>query len=442
MIATAEQIQEFTLTLPTLYPKQHAAIFSHERYAVIEASTKAGKTVGCIAWLIAQAIENGKEGRNFWWIAPIYQQAKIAFRRMRRMFAMADPEKRVWDDNKAELTITLGNGAVFMFKSSDNPDGLYGEDVYAAVFDEATRAVEDAWFALRSTLTATKGPVRIIGNVKGRKNWVYHLARKAQAGEPHHHYAKLTAYDAVEGGVLDADEVEDAKRQLPEHVFRELYLAEPAEDGGNPFGLQFIRQCMIPSLASGPVAYWGIDVASTHDWTVAIGLNTDGHVCAFQRWQGDWNNVRARIKAMVKGTPALLDSTGVGKAILDDVQVSCPMMEGYDFGASLRGAPNKQRLMEGLAFAIQNRTVKYPDGVIVSELEAFEYDRKASGRFFYAAPEGMHDDCVCALALAVMCMASAPKPVTFDGGTNRFDGADPYATDYDPIHDEAMWTPC
>jgi len=47
---------------------------------------------------------------------------------------------------------------------------LYGEDVYGAVIDEASRMKEDAWTAIQSTLTATRGPVRIIGNVKGEKN--------------------------------------------------------------------------------------------------------------------------------------------------------------------------------------------------------------------------------------------------------------------------------
>ena len=44
---------------PWLYPAQQAAIFDARdlngqaaRYALIEASTKAGKTVGCMAWLV------------------------------------------------------------------------------------------------------------------------------------------------------------------------------------------------------------------------------------------------------------------------------------------------------------------------------------------------------------------------------------------------------
>jgi hypothetical protein len=42
-------------------------------------------------------------------------------------------------------------------KSGEKPDGLYGEDVFAAVIDEASRMREEAWHALRSTLTATRG---------------------------------------------------------------------------------------------------------------------------------------------------------------------------------------------------------------------------------------------------------------------------------------------
>ncbi len=70
-------------------------------------------------------------------------------------------------------------------------------------------------------VVATRGPVRIIGNVKGRQNWAYRLARMAEQGTPDMAYFRLTAYDAVKAGVLDAEEIEDARRALPESVFRE-----------------------------------------------------------------------------------------------------------------------------------------------------------------------------------------------------------------------------
>ena len=61
---------------------------------------------------------------------------------------------------------------------------------------------------------------------------------------------------------------------------------------------------------------------------------------------------------------------------------------------------SKQKLMEGLAVAIQSRAVHYPDGPIVKELENFEYTFTRTG-VHYEAAEGSFDDCVCALALAV-----------------------------------------
>ena len=50
-------------TRPPLYAKQKAAIFCDERYAVIEASTKSGKTYGCIVWLFERALAK-REGET------------------------------------------------------------------------------------------------------------------------------------------------------------------------------------------------------------------------------------------------------------------------------------------------------------------------------------------------------------------------------------------
>jgi hypothetical protein len=59
--------------------------------------------------------------------------------------------------------------------------------------------------------------------------------------------------------------------------------------------------------------------------------------------------------------------------------------------------------MERLSLAIQRGEIRFPEGPIVTELEAFEYQYTRTG-VRYGAPEGMHDDCVCALALAVYAM--------------------------------------
>ena len=376
---------------PWVYPKQQAAIWCPQRYSLIEASTKTGKTLGCIYWLYEQAWQ-GKAGSNYWWIAPVSDQANIAFDRLRDMLP-----REVYTANLTSKVLTTANGCRIWFKSADKPDSLFGEDVYAAVIDEASRVKNEAWFAVRSTLTATQGRIRIIGNVKGRKNWFYALSRKAQNGEQGYHYAKLTAYDAADAGILQVSEIEDAKRALPEHVFRELYLAEPSDDGGNPFGLQHIEACATLAAPSGnPPIVWGWDLAKSVDYTVGIGIDSQLQVAKYQRFQRPWPETIQLIRESTGAVPALIDSTGVGDPILDQLQ-----RDGNGLYEGLKFTPqSKQKLMEGLAAAIQQRQIIIPRNEIYRELCEFEYEYTKYG-CHYTAPVGQHDDCVMALALAV-----------------------------------------
>ncbi|MGL6349734.1 MAG: terminase large subunit domain-containing protein [Aeromonas sp.] len=384
---------------PKLYDKQLAALFCTERYSWIEGSTKSGKTMGSMAWLLEQAVINGKEGWEYWWVAPVAAVAAIAFKRFKRGIPRMFIRRLV--SSRGDEHIVLINGAVLRFKSAENPDSLYGEDVRAAVLDEASRMRVDSFYAIRSTLTATQGPMRIIGNVKGRKNWFYLGSRKAEGGEKNHSYHKITALDAVAAGVFPQSELDDARRSLPEAVFRELYLCEPSDDGGNPFGLQYIRQNLRSLSRLQPVAF-GVDLAKSVDWTVIHGLDVNGHTCVHERFQLPWRETMARIRLICGRVPTVVDSTGVGDPILEQLQAGTDNFKGFKFTQA-----SKQMLMEGLALAIQNGEVYYPDGVITSELESFEYEYTRTG-VKYSAPEGVHDDCVMALALAINAKANRP----------------------------------
>lgn len=397
---------------PHLYPKQFAAIFDPHRFSFIEASTKAGKTSACIAWIVEQALA-GQAGWNYWWVAPVSDQSLTAFRRTLRSLP-----QDVYRANLSLKTVTLINGTVIWFKSADRPNSLYGEDVYAAVLDEASRMKEDAYIAVRTTLTYTRGPIRIIGNVRGRKNWFFRMAHQAQqdelrgiAGETAYH--KIVAADAVAAGVLDQKEIDDARGQMPEQWFRELYYAEPSDDGGNPFGAQHIEACTKKGLSAKPPRAWGWDFGKRQDYTVGIALDEDGAVCRFERCVGvPWGEVMNLVVKCSRGLPALADSTGVGDPIVEQIQRTLGQeaggagaFQGYTFTQG-----SKQKLMEGLAVAIQARQVSFPEGVIVAELENFEFEFTRTG-VRYGVQEGYHDDCVCALALARMCLTVVPAPV-------------------------------
>jgi hypothetical protein len=385
--------------MPKLYRKQHAALFDPRRISVIEASTKAGKTSAALIWLTLKAL-NGKPGQNFWWVAPVSHQSDDAFDRLEKG---TDPRQRKVNKSPPK-SITLFNGARIWFHSADKADTLYGRDVYACVVDEASRVKEDAWYAVQTVLTATRGPMRIIGNVKGKKNWFFQLARRAEAyGDDMSApmgYHKMIAHDAIEAGVLTSEAVEDSRREMPEAIFRELYLAIPSDDTGNPFGSNYIRACVAP-LSNRQPEVWGWDLAKKHDWTVGIALDSNGHVCRFERFQHDWETTFRIIVKETGFAKALVDSTGAGDPIVERLQKHSSNFEGYHFTA-----PSKQRLMEGLAVAIQQQQVRFPEGAIVSELENFEYEYTRTGVRYQAIEPGF-DDCVCALALAVQHTVNA-----------------------------------
>lgn len=403
--------REVKLYLPSHYPKQQEFINSTARYTVVEASTKSGKTVACLAWILELALCNNSN-RNYWWIAPIRPQAKIAYTRLRDWLS-ENPGIAEFHDGDLRITL-LPNNANIWFKGSDNPDGLYGEDVYGAVIDEASRCREESWHAVRSTLTATRGPVKIIGNVRGRRNWAYRIARRAESGIDNMAFFKLTAYDAIEGGVLDAAEVEDAKENLPPDVFRELYLAEAADYTSNPFGEDAIQKCISP-LTSGPADVIGLDLAKHRDWTAMVGLDSDNRCCIFERWRQGWNITVERIITHLKGFTGtlLVDQTGVGDPVLERIRERAVQekitatIEGFIFTMS-----SKQQIMELLVTTIQSGQTTYPDGMIVSELSEFEYEYTRTG-VRYSAPTGYTDDCVCALAMANFARSRKPQVTTF-----------------------------
>ena len=305
-------------------------------------------------------------------------------------------EKDFFISNESKLTLILPNGARIEFKSGEKPDNLYGDDVYAAVVDEASRMREESWYALRSTLTATKGKCKLIGNVKGKKNWFYKLGERARLGEADYKFFKITAYDAAKEGILDVEEIEQAKRDLPEFVFKELYLAEPGDDNSNPFGLDNIRKCYAPLSNGTPIAF-GIDLAKYTDWTVITGLDKDNKVCFTDRFQHDWQQTKQRIIQVVGRTPAHIDATGIGDPIVEDLQRILPNIKGFKYTSQ-----SKQQLMEGLVMEIQQHTIFFPEEPYGFELENFEYEYTRTG-VKYSAPSGMHDDAVNSIALANDC---------------------------------------
>jgi hypothetical protein len=242
---------------PNLTSYQKDFLYNGARFTFTEASTKVGKTFSHIFWIYERAHEDwNQEGYNHWWVAPVYSQTKIAFKRLKTKLGRTG----LYKINESNLSITCPNGSVIHFKSADKPDNLFGEDVYSVVFDEAPRAKVESYYALRSTITATRGQMKLIGNFGGVANWMHQIKEKALI-DKEYAYFKVTAWDAVKEGILEEEEILQAQRDLPPKVFKQLYLAEETEGEDQLISFDTMKAMFTNDFIKGGQKYITADIA-------------------------------------------------------------------------------------------------------------------------------------------------------------------------------------
>jgi len=372
---------EIEVTLSQPHRAQLQIISEAKRFNVLDCGRRFGKSK-----LAANILsENALEGNPGAYFAPTYKLLEGTFKDI--LTALQSLISRKHDNQRIELI----TGGSIEFWSLENPLAGRSRKYKVAIIDEAAfnRNLWQSWTeAIRPTLTDLKGSAWFMSTPKG-KNDFYKLWMRGQTNEPDWMSWQMPT---ITNPFIDPSEIEAARRDLPDLAFKQEYLAEFNDNVANPFGLDYIRICT-GRISNEPAVCFGIDLAKSFDWTVIIGLDKFGNVCHFDRFQRPWNETKEIIRRLPRGA-IKIDSTGVGDPITEDIQRDRGDVHSFKYTST-----SKQQLMEGLAAAIHQRKVIFPEGVIKAELESFEYQMTGTG-VKYTAPPGLHDDCVNALALA------------------------------------------
>lgn len=368
-----------------LHASQREVYRSLARFSVLEIGRRWGKTT----FGMQLGIETAIHGKKCGWFAPSYKYLADPVREFER--ALKPVLKR---HDRVEKRMEFATGGSIDFWTLEDVDAGRGRSYDRIVIDEAGFAPNllEAWRAsMRPTLADRRGSALFLGTPKGTGDF-HRLFLEAESDTSG--AWKAFRIGSVANPFIDPDEIRDAKRMLPPEIFAQEFEGIPAEDGGNPFGLDAIRACIAP-ISTKQVECFGVDLAKSQDWTVVVGLDAEGRVCHLDRWQAPWNVTRERLARLISEKPAQIDSTGVGDPIVEDLRKVCRRVEGFKFTSQ-----SKQQLMEGLQIAIATAEIRFPDGWLRAELESFGF--RYSGRSVsYEATVG-HDDGVCALALAVL----------------------------------------
>lgn len=189
----------------------------NERFAVIVAHRRFGKTVAAINDLIRTALTTERSKVRVAYIAPYYRQAKaIAWDYL--LEYTQDIEGVTY--NVAELRADFPNGARFRLFGADNYDAMRGLYFDSVVMDEPADFPANAWpTVIRPSLADRKGKATFIGTPKG-KNEFWEIYNNAQNNDKWF----CAMYKADETGILDADELEEAKLTMGEDRFAQEFM--------------------------------------------------------------------------------------------------------------------------------------------------------------------------------------------------------------------------
>lgn len=353
-----------------------------------------GKSVlaGTVCLLAANA------GARVAWITPTYKNGRPLWRWAES--TVGNLRRYGVEVNRSERTIEFPNGGGLGLYSADNADSIRSERFQLAVLDEAAKIPFEAYVdAIQPTLADLDGDVFLISTPRG-KNWFFNEWQAAAGDGVHAAAWRAATNDNPNPNIRAA--FEQARLRVPERSFRQEWLAEFVEDGGEVF--RNVRACATAVKQAAPVPgheyLIGVDLAKVNDFTVLavfdVTLNALVYLDRFN--QIDYTVQLARLQALSErfAPRTVVIEDNVGQMFIEQAErAGLPVMPFHTSTAS------KPKLIDDLTLAFERQSIQIiPDDALIGELEAFTMERTAGGSLRYSAPAGMHDDTVIALALA------------------------------------------
>lgn len=200
-----------------------------QRFGVMVAHRRAGKTVACVNEIVARGIYSKKKRPRYAYIAPQRNQAeKIAWEYLKEYTRGLEAKK----PSETDLSVILRhNSAELCIYGADNPDSFRGQYFDGVILDEYGDMPPSIWGkVLLPTLADRQGWAVFIGTPKG-KNHFYKIFQKAGGIGLSPDEAKLFTPDswyrfilkASESGILPQEELAVQRSEMTEDEYLQEY---------------------------------------------------------------------------------------------------------------------------------------------------------------------------------------------------------------------------
>ena len=404
-------MNETQIEVPIYYHPNQNTIFSHPaKVKIVPKGRRFGLTKGLMNFAI-ESLLGGIE--SILWVDTVLTNIDRYVERYGLPVLKNLPaDMWKWRSQKKELSIIIGNKKSWMdMRSADRPENIEGFGYHLIILNEAGIILADRylWENAISPMILDHNPDIIIGGTPKGPGLFRELAIRAQ--DPDRQDWAYFHYTSYDNPFLDKSVIDEMVNNLPEVVKKQEIEAEFLDEAASVF--KNVDKCT-DSKESEPLPersyYAGIDLAKHVDFTVISILDDLGNQVYFNRLNKlDWPYQKRLIISIIKKYNAtiLIDSTGVGDPIFDDLLEAGLNIEGYKFSNE-----SKKKLIENLMISFEMARIKIlPNQVQKNELDIFGYEISKTGKLTYSAPEGFHDDCVIALALADWCFRNIRNEV-------------------------------
>ena len=302
--------------------------------------------------------------------------------------------------NRTEMRIELTTGGKIDFLTLEDVNAGRGHKYARVIIDEAAHApnMQQAWEqAISPALTDLRGDAWFISTPKGMN--FFHTLFTRGNDDAYPDWASFHMPSTVNPH-LDYDEIEGKRKELPELVFRQEFLAEFVTFGAGMLKPDYIELGIAPPRL--PVVL-GVDLAisekQTADWTAIVAMARDPatgivYVIEAERYRCGFNEVLGHIKdAAVRHNPSII--------AIEQVQFQAAVVQELTRTTKLpiRGVkPDRDKITRfaPLLTRYEQHLVRHDPAKVPiwfrDELLAF--------------PEGQHDDGVDAAAYAFMALPS------------------------------------
>jgi len=196
---------------------QSIILASPARFKLVNAGRRFGKTHLAIDFYLFPGAVN-LPGSNSYYIAPTYKDAKrIAWEKLKDVVPLSYLDGK---PNETELSIRLRNRSKITLLGADDPDSLRGPGAHRIVYDEFAFQKRKVWDVTRPMLSDTGGDALFISTPSGYNHFYdMYCAATAKRG-----WAAFQ-FTTLDGGNVSPEEIEEAKHDLDERIFRQEYEA-------------------------------------------------------------------------------------------------------------------------------------------------------------------------------------------------------------------------